>query len=51
VGPVLVAGILAYIFLGMVLFARATNHWQTGIPQSIYMKLVPHANDVTHPGM
>ncbi len=49
VGPVLVAGILAYIFLGAVLFARATSHWQTNIPQSIYMDLVPHAKDVAHP--
>ena len=51
VGPVVVTGILAHIFLAMVLFARATNHWQTGIPQSIYMELVPRANNVTHPGM
>lgn len=51
VGPAVFAGILAYIFLGMVLFARVTSHWQTGIPQSVYMDLVPHANSVTHPGM
>lgn len=47
--PALVAGILAYIFLSAVLFARATSHWQTSVPQSIYMDLVPHANDVAHP--
>lgn len=51
VGPAILAGILAYIFLGMVLFARASSHWQTTIPQSIYMQLVPRANSVTHPGM
>jgi len=51
VGPAVFAGILVYIFLGMVLFARATSHWQTGIPQSVYMDLVPRANSVTHPGM
>jgi len=51
VAPAVFAGILAYIFLGMVLFARATSHWQTNIPQSIYMDLVPRANSVTHPGM
>ena len=51
VGPAVFAGILAYIFLGMVLFARATSHWQTGIPQSVYMDLVPRAKSVTHPGM
>lgn len=51
VAPAVIIGILAYIFLGTVLFARATSHWQTNIPRSIYMDLVPHANDVTHPGM
>jgi len=49
--PVAVTGILAYIFFGLILFARATNHWQTNIPRAVYMKLVPHANEVTHPGM
>ena len=49
--PALVCGILAYIFFGLVLFARATNHWQTTMPQSVYMQLVPHANQLTHPGM
>ena len=48
---VAVTGILAYIFFGLILFARATNHWQTNIPRAVYMKLVPHANEVTHPGM
>lgn len=49
--PLAVCGVLAYIFFGLVLFARATNHWQTNIPQSVYMQLVPHANHLTHPGM
>jgi polyferredoxin len=51
VGPFIFAGILAYIFFAMVLFARTTSHWQTGMPQSIYMDLVPRANSVTHPRM
>jgi len=50
-GPLAVAGILVYIFIGLVLFARATNHWQTNMPRAVYMDLVPHANEVTHPGM
>ncbi len=49
--PLVVCGVLAYIFFGVVLFARATNHWQTDIPQSVYMDLVPRANQLTHPGM
>ena len=50
-GPYAVAAILAYVFFGAVLLARATNHWQTNLPRAVYMELVPHANDVTHPGM
>ncbi len=49
--PALVAAILAYIFLGAVLVAHATNHWQTVVPNSVYMRLVSHANQVGHPGM
>jgi len=50
-GPLAIAGILAYIFFGVVLLARATNHWQTNIPHAVYMNLVPHANEVSHPGI
>ncbi|MGA8088233.1 MAG: 4Fe-4S binding protein [Terracidiphilus sp.] len=49
--PLAFCAVLAYIFFGVVLFARATNHWQTNLPQSIYMQLVPRANQLTHPGM
>jgi polyferredoxin len=50
-GPAVVAAILAFIFFGFVLTARATGHWQTKIPRDMYMYLVPHADEVTHPGM
>lgn len=49
--PLAVAAILAYLFIGTVLLARITSHWQTNLPRSVYMNLVPHANEVTHPGM
>jgi len=49
--PVLIAGILAYIFFGAVLYARVTNHWQTNLPRDLYMSLVPRANQLSHPGM
>ncbi len=51
VRPILIAGVLAYIFLGAVLIARATNHWHTNLPRHIYMQLVPNANEVMHLGM
>jgi cell division protein FtsX len=51
VGPLAVAAVLAYIFFGLILFARVTNHWQTNISRAVYLQLVPHANELTHPGM
>lgn len=51
ISPLALAGILAYIFFGLVLWARATNHWQTLVPDEVYMRLVPQANTVTHPGI
>jgi len=50
-GPLAVAVMLACIFLGFVLYAKATGHWQTNLPRAIYLDLVPHTNGVTHPGM
>jgi polyferredoxin len=51
VGPLAVAGILAYIFFGLILLARSTSHWQTNMPRTVYVNLVPRANELTHPGM
>jgi polyferredoxin len=51
VGPLAIAGIVAYIFFGLILIARATGHWQTNMPRDAYMNLMPHANEVTHPGI
>ncbi len=50
VTPLGMVGLLAIIFFGLVLLARATNHWQTHVPQSVYQELVPNANQATHPG-
>jgi len=44
IGPLAVTGILAYIFAGMIFYARATSHWQTNLPQSVYMSLIPRVN-------
>jgi len=51
VSPIALAAALAYIFFGLVLWARATNHWQTNVPREVYLHLVPRANSVTHPGI
>lgn len=46
--PVAVVALLAVFFLGAVLFARASGHWTSHVPQDVYSVLVPHANDLTH---
>jgi len=48
--PVTVTCAIAYLFFGVVLFARATGHWKTDLPRDVYMQLVPRANQLTHPG-
>ena len=50
-GPLAVTAVLAYVFFGVVLLARTTNHWQTNLPRDLYLRLVPHTNEVTHPGI
>lgn len=49
--PLAVTCIIAYIFFGMVLYARVTGHWKTDLPREVYMELVPRANSLSHPGM
>lgn len=50
VTPLAMVGILAALFFGLILFARATSHWQTNLPDHVYQELVPNANQATHPG-
>jgi len=47
--PRAMAAALVVIFLGLVVFARITRHWQTYVPRDVYMQLVPHADEVSHP--
>ena len=49
--PIAVAAVLACIFLGLVVAAKATGHWQTNLPRDVYMDLVSHAREAGHPGM
>ena len=44
----LAAGI-AMLFLGTVGLAKATGHWDSHIPRQLYLELVPHADQATHP--
>ncbi len=49
--PIAVAAVLACVFLGLVVVAKATGHWQTNLPRDVYMDLVSHAREAGHPGM
>ncbi len=51
VGPVAITFVLAYIFFGIVLYARVTNHWRSDLPREVYLHLVPRVNELSHPGM
>jgi polyferredoxin len=51
IGPVAMTVLLAYIFFGIVLYARVTNHWRADLPNDVYQRLVPRVNQFTHPGM
>jgi hypothetical protein len=46
--PVHVALAVAVLFLGAVLIARVTGHWQTDLPPAVYEYLVPRAHQVGH---
>jgi len=46
--PRLVAACLAILFFGLVGFARVTDHWQTHLPQRVYMQLIPNADSFNH---
>ena len=37
------------IFLGAVGYAKVSAHWNTSLPKSVYLQLVPEANQQHHP--
>ena len=44
-----IAAGIAVVFLGLVGGARLSGHWNTRLPDHVYMHLVPHAAEATHP--
>lgn len=40
---------IAVLFLGVAGFAKATGHWESAIPASVYERLVPNADHAAHP--
>ena len=51
VGPVAMTCLLAYIFFGIVLYARVTNHWRADLPNHVCQYLVLRVNEFSHAGM
>jgi polyferredoxin len=42
------AGVAA-LFLGIVGFAKTEGYWNSEVPNAVYQRLVPHANQARHP--
>jgi hypothetical protein len=51
IGPAAMTCLLAYIFFGIVLYTRITNHWRADLPNHVYQYLVPSVKEFTHMGM
>lgn len=43
------AAAIAVLFFGMVGFAKSAGYWNGDVPEQVYRRLVPQANDVLHP--
>lgn len=43
------AAALTALFLGITGYAKATGHWNSPVPDSVYQQLVPRANQAQHP--
>jgi ferredoxin len=44
-----VAAGIAVIFLGLVGYAKVSDHWQTHLPREVFLQFVPAANAQHHP--
>ena len=40
---------IAILFLGICGLARWPGYWRTDLPSDTYFRLIPHANEFTHP--
>lgn len=49
VQPWMIAAGVAAIFFGLVGYARVSGHWHSNVPNSVYERLIPNADEFTHP--
>jgi polyferredoxin len=40
---------IAILFFGIAGFAKSIGHWDTNLPRSVYVQLLPNADEATHP--
>jgi polyferredoxin len=43
------AAAIVLLFAGTCGYAKYMGYWDTWVPESVYLELVPHANDFRHP--
>ena len=44
-----IAAVVAGLFLGFCGYARWSGHWNTDLPDRVYLELIPHVNEFEHP--
>lgn len=49
VEPWMIAAGVAVVFFGFTGYAKVTGHWESPVPDAVYHRLVPHANEFGHP--
>jgi len=49
VRPMWIAAVVAGIFAGFVAAARLSDSWETRLPDSVYLELIPKSNSFSHP--
>jgi polyferredoxin len=49
INPLVHVALVIILFWGSVVFARAVNHWNTGITNAEYVKIVPFLERLEHP--
>jgi len=40
---------IALLFFGVVGYAKTAGYWETNVPNAVYQRLVPHAEEAQHP--
>lgn len=49
VAPALYAALVAAVFWGLIVAARITGHWESGVSAAEYQRIVPNLESVSHP--